>query len=94
MEMHGNDDSHEVEGMETSILKNLNEELDPDEMPSDEEEENYDDPEMLMELEKRQEELLEEFLELAYTKKHETIEELKVDIKSQKMDKAEERKLT
>ena len=79
--------------MESSILKNLNEDLDPDEMPSDEEEENYDDPEMLMELEKRQEEILEEFLELAYTTKHEKQEETKIQCKQSKMPKAEEKEL-
>ena len=40
-------------------------------------EEEDEDPEQLAELEKRKEEILEEFLEIAYQRKHEIIEELK-----------------
>ena len=46
-----------------SILKNLDTEIDNQDMPSDVDEDDPDeDPEMLAELEKRQEDLIEEFL--------------------------------
>jgi len=51
-------------------------------MPSDmDEEDPEEDPIMLAELEKRQEDLIEEFLEMAYTKKHEHGEEVKAECK-------------
>ena len=65
-----------------SILKNLDTELENEDMPSDmEEDDPEEDPVMLAELEKLQEDLIEEFLELAYTKKHEIGEEVKAECK-------------
>ena len=43
-------------------------------MPSDEELDGDDDPELLAELERRQEAIVEEFLEIAYQAKHERVE--------------------
>ena len=58
------------EGNNNSILKNLNGELDNNEMCSDvDDDDPEEDPEMLAELEKRQEDFIEEFLELAFTRK-------------------------
>ena len=55
-------------------------------------EEDDEDPEQLAELEKRKEEILEEFLEIAYQRKHEIIEELKQDCKKNKLAKDLEKK--
>ena len=75
---------------DNSILNNMDDDMiDPD----FEEEDCYDDPEMLMELERKQEELQEEFLEMAYEKKHETLAELKIKMKKDKVDKTEEKKI-
>lgn len=51
-----------------------------------------DDPEALQELERRKEEILEEFLEVAYQKKHEVIEEVKADCKRTKAPRDVEKK--
>ncbi len=51
-----------------------------------------DDPEALQELEKRKEEIMEEFLEIAYQKKHEAIEEVKADCKKNKVPRDVEKK--
>lgn len=50
---------------DNSILKNLDDDIDNANMPSDGEEDADEDPEMLAELEGKQEDLLEEFLEMA-----------------------------
>ena len=52
-----------------------------------------EDPEMLAELEKRQEDFIEEFLELAFTRKQEHTEEVKADCKKNSVDKDETKKL-
>jgi len=71
------------------ILKNLEDGSDID--PDDNEDED-DDPEILQELEKRKEDIMEEFLELAYQKKHEAVEEVKAECKKNKTPKDQEKK--
>ena len=56
------------------MLDVLNDDIDNDRMPSDEELDGDDDPELLAELERRQEAIVEEFLEIAYQAKHERVE--------------------
>lgn len=51
-----------------------------------------DDPEALKELEQRKEEIIEEFYAIAIQKKHEAIEEVKVDCKKNKTPKDQEKK--
>ena len=51
-----------------------------------------DDPETLQEIEKRKEEIMEEFLEIAFQKKHEALEEVKNECKKAKTKKEEEKK--
>jgi|LauGreDrversion4_2_1035121.scaffolds.fasta_scaffold250351_2 hypothetical protein len=53
-------------------------------MPSDEELDGDDDPELLAELERRQESVVEEFLEIAYAAKHERVEQLKASFRGNK----------
>lgn len=57
-----------------SILKNLDSEINNEDMPSGDEEEAEDDPEMLAELERRQEDLIEEFMGLTFDLKQEKVE--------------------
>lgn len=71
------------------ILKNLE---DGSDIEPDENEDEDDDPEILQELEKRKEDIMEEFLELAYQKKHEALEEVKVECKKTKTPKDQEKK--
>ena len=52
-----------------------------------------EDPQMLAELEQRQEDLIEEFLELAFNKKQEHTEEVKADCKKNSVEKEETKKL-
>jgi hypothetical protein len=52
-------------------------------MPSDEED-GDDNPEMLAAMEARQEAIIEEFLEMAYTVKHEKVEALKLTFRGNK----------
>ncbi|CDW91422.1 UNKNOWN [Stylonychia lemnae] len=59
------------------------------EYQQDEEDEN----EGLQELDKRKEEILEEFLEYAFQKKHEALEQIRGDCKKNKTPKDEEKKL-
>lgn len=54
--------------------------------------EDDEDKETLQEFERRKEELMEQFLELAYAKKHEAIEELKAECKAKKVNKETEKK--
>ena len=56
------------------------------------EEEEDDDPELLGEMERRKEEILEEFLEQAYERKHAAVEEVKAEAKRAKMAKEVEKK--
>ena len=72
------------------ILKNLDSSEDMLDNPMYDEEE--DDAEALQELEKRKEELIEEFLELAYSKKHEAVEEVKAECKREKVPRDVEKK--
>jgi hypothetical protein len=58
----------------SGMLEGLNDDIDNDQMPSDEELDGDDDPELLAELERRQESIVEEFLEIAYAAKHERVE--------------------
>lgn len=66
--------------------------LEPSDNYQEEEEDEDDDPEQLAELERRREEILEEFLELAYQRKHEMVEEVKQDCKKNKVAKEIEKK--
>jgi hypothetical protein len=63
-----------------------------DNYQEDVEEEEDDDPEMLAELERLKEEILEDFLECAYQKKHEAVEEVKAECKRSKVAKDIEKK--
>ena len=56
------------------------------------EDEEDDDPEQLAELERLKEEILEDFLECAYLKKHEAVEEVKAECKRSKVAKDVEKK--
>jgi len=49
-------------------------------MPSDEED-GDDNPELLAQMEARQESIIEEFLEMAYSAKHEQVEALKASFR-------------
>ena len=70
------------------MLKNFDTELENEDMPSDvDDDDPEEDPAMLAELEKRQEDWIEEFLELAYTKKHEYGEEVKAECKANGVSK-------
>lgn len=62
----------------SGMLDVLNDDIDNDQMPSDDELDGDDDPELLAELERRQESIVEEFLEIAYAAKYERVEQLKV----------------
>ena len=61
------------DGTEQFLLKNLDSlgEIEPSDNVFDEEGEDDEDPEALAELEKRKEEILEEFLELAIQRRYE-----------------------
>ena len=63
-----------------------------DNYQEDVDEEEDDDPEMLAELERLKEEILEDFLEFAYQKKHEIVEEVKAECKRSKAAKDVEKK--
>ena len=66
-----------------SILKNLDSELNNEEMPSgDEDDEAEDDPEMLAELDAKQEELIEEFMGRTFDLKTEKVEETRAQCKA------------
>jgi hypothetical protein len=52
-------------------------------MPSDEED-GDDNPELLAQMEARQESIIEEFLEMAYSAKHEQVEALKTSFRGNK----------
>ena len=59
-----------------SILKNLDTDINNEDMPS-EEEDNEDDPEMLADLEQKQEDLIEEFMGLTFDLKTEKVDEMR-----------------
>ena len=59
-----------------SILKNLDTDINNEDMPS-EEEDNEDDPEMLADLEQKQEDLIEEFMGRTFDLKTEKVEEMR-----------------
>ena len=66
-----------------SILKNLDSEINNDDMPSgDEDDEAEDDPEMLAELDSKQEELIEEFMGRTFDLKTEKVEETRAQCKA------------
>ena len=67
-----------------SILKNLDSEINNEDMPSgDEDDEAEDDPEMLAELDAKQEELIEEFMGRTFDLKTEKVEEMRAQCKSE-----------
>ncbi len=68
-----------------NILNGLNDDevIDNEQMPSDEED-GDDNPELLQQMEQRQEEIIEEFLEIAYNAKHESLEQLKATFRGNK----------
>jgi len=70
-----------------SILKNLDTELNNEDMPSDEDAE--DDPEMLAELERRQEDLIEEFMGRTFDLKTERVEEMRAKCKAEGVSREE-----
>jgi Tfp pilus assembly ATPase PilU len=63
-----------------------------DNYQEDIDDEEDDDPEMLADLERLKEEILEDFLECAYQKKHEAVEEVKAECKRGKVAKDVEKK--
>lgn len=66
-----------------SILKNLDSEINNEDMPSgDEDDEAEDDPEMLAELDAKQEELIEEFMGRTFDLKTEKVEEMRAQCKA------------
>ena len=82
------------EGNNNSMLKNFDGPLDNNEMCTDvDDDDPEEDPEKLAELEQRQEDLIEEFLELAFNKKQEHTEEVKADCKKNNVEKEETKKL-
>ncbi len=70
-----------------SILKNLNTELDNEDMPSGDEEEDEDDPELLADIERKQEDLIEEFMGRTFDLKTEKVEETKAACKEEGLSK-------
>ena len=68
----------------SGMLDVLNDDIDNEQMPSDEELDSDEDPEQLAEFERRQEQIIEEFLERAYTAKHERVELLKSSFRGNK----------
>lgn len=73
-----------------SILKNLDSEINNEDMPSgDEDDEAEDDPEMLAELDAKQEELIEEFMGRTFDLKTEKVEEMRAQCKSEGLAREE-----
>ena len=72
-----------------SILKNLDSELNNEDMPSGDEEEAEDDPEMLAELETKQEDLIEEFMGKTFDLKQEMVEEARAACKAEGLSREE-----
>lgn len=84
--LSGNDDISE-----NMFLKGLDDNLDLEQEAQDEDDQA--EAETLQELEKRKEEIMEEFLEYAFAKKHEAIEQIKQECKKNKTPKDQEKKL-
>lgn len=72
-----------------SILKNLDSEINNEDMPSGDEEEAEDDPEMLAELERRQEDLIEEFMGQTFDLKTEKVEATRAACKAEGLTRDE-----
>ena len=73
-----------------SILKNLDSEINNEDMPSgDEDDEAEDDPEMLAELDAKQEELIEEFMGRTFDLKTEKVEETRAQCKADGLSRDE-----
>ena len=73
-----------------SILKNLDSEINNEDMPSgDEDDEAEDDPEMLAELDAKQEELIEEFMGRTFDLKTEKVEEMRAQCKTEGLPRDE-----
>ena len=73
-----------------SILKNLDTELNNEDMPSDgEDDDAEDDPEMLAELDTKQEDLIEEFMGRTFDIKTEKVEEMRSKCKADGLAKDE-----
>ena len=73
-----------------SILKNLDSEINNEDMPSgDEDDEAEDDPEMLADLDGKQEELIEEFMGRTFDLKTEKVEEMRAQCKEEKLSRDE-----
>ena len=68
------------------MLDGLNAEdvLDNAEAPSDEEMDSDENPELLAKLEQKKEQMVEDFLEIAYGAKHELVEQLKASFRGNK----------
>ena len=58
-------------------------------MPSDEEDDNEDDPELLAELDTRQEEMVEEFMGRTFDLKTERVEEVRAQCKAEGVSREE-----
>lgn len=72
-----------------SILKNLDTELNNEDMPSGDEEEDEDDPEALAEIERKQEDLIEEFMGRTFDLKTEKVEETRAACKAEGLSRDE-----
>ena len=73
-----------------SILKNLDSEINNEDMPSDAEDDDAeDDPEMLADLERKQEDLIEEFMGRTFDLKTEKVEEMRAQCKEEKLSRDE-----
>ena len=73
-----------------SILKNLDSEINNEDMPSDgEEEDGEDDPELLGQLEQAQEDLIEEFMGRTFDLKTEKVEETRAQCKADGLSRDE-----
>lgn len=92
---NSNNNSNEMDDADNMFLRNLENDSDiepSDNYQEDQDEEEDDDPEQLAELERLKEEILEDFLECAYQKKHEIVEEVKAECKRHKLAKDIEKK--
>ena len=72
-----------------SILKNMDTDIDNEDMPSGDEEEDQDDPEQIAELERRQEDLIEEFMGRTFDLKQEKVEETRAACKAEGLSRDE-----
>ena len=72
-----------------SILKNMDGDIDNEDMPSGDEEDLEDDPEMIANLEQAQEDLIEEFMGRTFDLKQEKVEETRAACKAEGMSRDE-----